>query len=77
MPQTSSRSDRRRSIGISESQELLAWRIMFGKRCTTPVSFVVVRVSRALALSWKGSSVVPVRLTRVAALEPMLVRRFD
>ena len=50
---------------------------MFGKRCTTPLSSVVVTASRALALSWKGSSVVPVRLIRVAALEAMLVRRFD
>ena len=76
LPQTSSRRDRRQSIGIPDSREPLAWRVVFGTICPTPVSSVVVTTSRVLTLSWKGSSMAPVRLTRVAAVEAMVVRRF-
>ena len=72
LSQTSSWSDRRRSIGISDSREPSTWRIVFGKNCTTPVSSVAVTTSRALALSWKGSSVASVRLTRVTSAEAMV-----
>ena len=67
----SSRSNRRRPIGIFDIREPSAWRIVFGRNCTTPVSSVAVTTSGALALFWKGSSVAPVRLTRVAGVEAM------
>ena len=73
LSQTLSRRDRRRSIATSDSQKPSARRIVLGKNCTTPVSSVTVTTTRALALSWKGSSVAPVGLTRVAAVEAMMV----
>ena len=51
LSQTSSSSDTRRSISKSDSREPLAWRITFGKSCTTPVSSIAVTTSRVLALS--------------------------
>ena len=73
LSQTSSSSDRRLSIGKSDSRKPSASGIAFGKNCTTPVSSVAVTTLRALALSWKGSSVTPLRLIRVAAAEAMVV----
>ena len=71
--QTSSIIDKRRLIRKYDSREPLTRRIAFGKNFTPPVPSVAVTTLRALALSWKGSSVAPVRLTRVAAAEAMVV----
>ena len=60
-------------MGKSYSREPSALRIVFGMNCTTPVSFVAVVTSRALASSLKGSSLAPVRFTRVAAAEAVMV----
>ena len=76
LSQTLSRSDERRSVGTSKSREPSSLRIVFGTNCTTPVSSVVVTTYRALALFWKGSSMAPVRSTRVAAVEAMVVKWF-
>ena len=71
--QASSRSINRRWTGESESVQPSAWRIVFGTKCTTPVSSVVVTISRALVLSSKGSSMAPVRSTRVAEAKAMML----
>ena len=75
LSQASSRSNSRRSIRTSEPLEPSAWRIMFSTNCTTPLSSVVVTISRVLALSSKDSSMAPVRSTRVAEAEALAARR--
>ena len=69
---SSSRSNKIRSIGITDSRKPSSWRIVLGKNCTTPLSSVTVTTSRVLSLSWKGSSVAPVRLTCEAAVKTMV-----
>ena len=73
LSQTLRCSDKSQSIGKSDSREPSAWRIVLDLNCTTPVSSVAVTTSRALALSLKGSSMAPVRLTRAAVVEAMMV----
>ena len=51
-------------MGRSDNWESSAWRIVFGLNCTTPVPSVAVTTVKVLALSLKGSSMAPVRLTR-------------
>ena len=63
-------------MGRSNSREPSAWRIVFGVNGTTPVSSILVTTSRVLALSLKGFSIVPVRLTRAAAAATMVQRGF-
>ena len=63
-PQVSRRSANKLSIGICESWEPSAWRIVVGTNCTTPLSFVLVTVSQALALSSKGVSMALARSIR-------------
>ena len=46
---------------------------MFGTNCTTPLSSVVVKTSRALALSSKDSSMAHVMSTREPEVEAMAV----
>ena len=60
-------------MGRSDSREPLVWRIVFGVNCTTPVASVAGTTAKALALSLKGSSMAPVRLTRAAATVAMMV----
>ena len=57
--QLSRRSANKPSIGMCDSCEPSAWRIVVGTSCTTPLSPVLVAVSRALAscskrLSWRS-----------------------
>ena len=60
----SRRSANKLSIGMCNSCEPSAWRIVVGTNCTTPLSSVLVTVSRALALSSKGVIVALARLIR-------------
>ena len=49
---------------MCDSCEPSAWRIVVGTNCTTPLSSVLVTVSRALASSSKGVVVALARLIR-------------
>ena len=60
----SRRSANKLLIGICDSCEPSAWRIVVGTNCTTPLSSVLVTVSRALASSSKGVIVAFARLIR-------------
>ena len=51
-------------LQAEESWEPSGWGIVFGTNCITPLSSVVVTVSRALALSSKGVSMALVRSIR-------------
>ena len=64
LPQVSRRSANKLSIGICESCEPSAWRIMVGTNYTTPLSSVLVTASRALASSSKGVIMVLARSIR-------------
>ena len=60
----SRRSANKLSIGMCDSCEPSAWRIVVGTNCTTPLSSVLVTVCRALAWSLKGVIVALARLIR-------------
>ena len=60
----SRRSPNKLSIGMCDSWVPSSWRIVVGTNCTTPLSSVLVTVSRALASSSKGVIVALARLIR-------------
>ena len=60
----SRRSPSKLSIGLCDSWVPSAWRIVVGTNCTTPLSSVLVTVSRALASSSKGVIMALARLIR-------------
>ena len=60
----SRRSANKLSIGMCDSCEPSAWRIVVGTNCTTPLSSVLVTVCQALASSSKGVIVALARLIR-------------
>ena len=62
--QVSMRSANKLSIGMCDSCEPSAWRIVIGTNYTTPLSSVLVTVSRALASSSKGVIVALARSIR-------------